>query len=551
MCETSQVSSGCAAAERRPRPAGRARRSTRRAGRGCTRRSSGSGRCGRQPERPARRAAPRGRGRGRSREVGERPVSSRGRSGWAYAAKTRTPACRRGRGRLGPPDQQDLGRRSRPRRSRSAAPRPSGSRASRSASSPHGPGVLDQQEGADGRRRAGHRLVAQQRSRRRSGSRAASGGGSPRTTSSSPSRTRRRHSTSRLCASRCGRSRGRELGAGRGPPRARAGSGRARPGSGRRAAPRAGRRRSSSTQGWPGRRRSRVVSSSSRDGEHVEQAAARAAAGAVVRKRRTSALDRGVRRRRSRTRSASSSSRSAEALGEQRRGPRGSRPGRCSSPAPSSSRRARVRSTRPRQVSWLMPMVTCSETVSWARAACGVPVGRYIDRPGSSSTSSTPSGRVHLPLLGAGGLEDEDVVGVGVHGEALRAGRREVGVGLARVAELELELGDQLGQRRPVAVQPLEDDGRAVVEQRRAPCAASTSPVSGWPARVAPRVYDDSGSTAPSWASRTAGRADRRRRQQVVGVVEREQADEVARGRCGAGARATPRPSRGRSGRRR
>ena len=102
--------------------------------------------------------------------------------------------------------------------------------------------------------------------------------------------------------------------------------------------------------------------------------------------------------------------------------------------------------------------MTCSETVSWARAACGVPVGRYIDRPGSSSTSSTPSGAVHLPLLGAGGLEDEDVVGVGVHGEALRAGRGEVGVGLAGVAELELELGDQPGQRRPVAVQALEDD---------------------------------------------------------------------------------------------
>ena len=39
-----------------------------------------------------------------------------------------------------------------------------------------------------------------------------------------------------------------------------------------------------------------------------------------------------------------------------------------------------------------MPSVTCSETVSWARAACGVPVGRYIDSPGSSSTSSAPSG---------------------------------------------------------------------------------------------------------------------------------------------------------------
>ena len=34
-----------------------------------------------------------------------------------------------------------------------------------------------------------------------------------------------------------------------------------------------------------------------------------------------------------------------------------------------------------------MPIVTCSETVSWARAAWGVPVGRYMLTPGSSSTS--------------------------------------------------------------------------------------------------------------------------------------------------------------------
>ena len=38
-----------------------------------------------------------------------------------------------------------------------------------------------------------------------------------------------------------------------------------------------------------------------------------------------------------------------------------------------------------------MPRVTCSETVSCARAAWGVPVGRYIDSPGSSRTSSGPS----------------------------------------------------------------------------------------------------------------------------------------------------------------
>ncbi len=47
-----------------------------------------------------------------------------------------------------------------------------------------------------------------------------------------------------------------------------------------------------------------------------------------------------------------------------------------------------------------MPSVTWSETVSWARAACGVPVGRYIDSPGSSRIVLDAVGRVHLPLLG-------------------------------------------------------------------------------------------------------------------------------------------------------
>ena len=112
-----------------------------------------------------------------------------------------------------------------------------------------------------------------------------------------------------------------------------------------------------------------------------------------------------------------------------------------------------------------MPSVTWSETVSWARAACGVPVGQVHREARLEQDLLGAVGAVDLPELGAGGLEDEDVVGVGVDREALRAGRREVGVGLAGVAELELELGDQPGQRRPVALQALEDDGRAVVEE--------------------------------------------------------------------------------------
>ena len=46
-----------------------------------------------------------------------------------------------------------------------------------------------------------------------------------------------------------------------------------------------------------------------------------------------------------------------------------------------------------------MPIVTCSETVSWARAACGVPVGRYIDEARLEDGLLDPVGRVHLPLL--------------------------------------------------------------------------------------------------------------------------------------------------------
>ena len=56
-------------------------------------------------------------------------------------------------------------------------------------------------------------------------------------------------------------------------------------------------------------------------------------------------------------------------------------------------------------------------------------------------------------------------MGVGVHREALGAGRGEVGVGLAGVAELELELGDQVGDRRPVALEALQHDRRALVVQ--------------------------------------------------------------------------------------
>ena len=119
-------------------------------------------------------------------------------------------------------------------------------------------GVLDQQERPHRRRGAGQRLVASTLARAHGGQRSGTVR-STATTSSSPSRTSRRHSTSRLCASSARQVGGPQLGAGRGPSRARGAASRARRGSGRRAAPRPGSPRSSSTHGWPGRRRSSVV----------------------------------------------------------------------------------------------------------------------------------------------------------------------------------------------------------------------------------------------------------------------------------------------------
>ena len=141
------------------------------------------------------------------------------------------------------------------------------------------------------------------------------------------------------------------------------------------------------------------------------------------------------------------------------------------------------------------------------------------------------------------GLEDEDVVAVGVDREALRARRREVGVGLARVAELELELGDQVASA--AASSGAAPGGRRSRPSSNAASAlrASTRPVSGLPASVAPRVYatpaapsrpGPAGPTASGSRSRSAG--GRRRRGRA--------ARPAAPGRCGGGGRGTPRPSR-------
>ncbi len=175
-----------------------------------------------------------------------------------------------------------------------------------------------------------------------------------------------------------------------------------------------------------------------------------------------------------------------------------------------------------------MPMVTCSETVSWARAACGVPVGRYMTWPGSSSGSSSPSGGCSSHCLVPAVCSTNTSWVSRVHREALRAGRREVGVGLARVAELELELRDQLDQRRERAVQPLEDHRRAVaelldrlaaVDQPGQLAAGDASRRGSSRSRAAPSRCDQPDLRGP----------DRGGRQQPVGVLEREVRRELGR----------------------
>ena len=76
----------------------------------------------------------------------------------------------------------------------------------------------------------------------------------------------------------------------------------------------------------------------------------------------------------------------------------------------------------------------------------------------------------------------------------------------------------QLGQRRPVAVQPLQDDRRPVAEEASA-LRPSTRPVTRWPASVACRVYDAAGRTfrrgrsgRPAYGSRSRSSTGRRPR---------------------------------------
>ena len=117
---------------------------------------------------------------------------------------------------------------------------------------------------------------------------------------------------------------------------------------------------------------------------------------------------------------------------------------------------------------------------------------------------------------------------VGVDGEALGPGRCQVGIGLAGVAELELELGDQSGDRRPVAVQTLEDHGRAVVEQRQR--LARVDQAGELPAgeRRGARVRRLRQHRAVLGKPHRRG-PDRGGGEQVVGVRERQQPHQIGR----------------------
>ena len=70
-------------------------------------------------------------------------------------------------------------------------------------------------------------------------------------------------------------------------------------------------------------------------------------------------------------------------------------------------------------------------------------------------------GRVDDPVLLAGHLQDEHVVGVVVRREALRRRRRDVRVDLRGMPQLLDELPREVDQRRPHPVQALEHDRRA------------------------------------------------------------------------------------------
>ena len=135
---------------------------------------------------------------------------------------------------------------------------------------------------------------------------------------------------------------------------------------------------------------------------------------------------------------------------------------------------------------------------------------------------------VHLPHLGAVGLHHEHVVGVGVDREALGPRRGEVGVGLAGMAELELQLRDQVADGRPVALQALQHDGGALVVQAHQLHRVDQpgERLAGEAAAAGERRLGQHGAVA---GDPDRGGADRGLGEQVVDVGEREHLGAVRR----------------------
>ena len=241
-------------------------------------------------------------------------------------------------------------------------------------------GVLDEQERADRGGRAGDRLAAVEAGRRAAEGHAAPDRltGRPRAAPPGPAGGPAPGCSARRAAEVGGRQRRR----GRGPRPAPAAS---RAGTSSERSPSSTRSRSPwsvSTQGRPGRRRSGVSCVEVAHREHVVQAAARAG---LLRRGQEPLRSRGRRRVR------------VDGGAARRRGPasRSASPGgQVARVVDAAGRQVLVGDLVEQPVDGAPDQAAPGELVdadgdvqagpsSWARAACGVPVGRYIDRPGS------------------------------------------------------------------------------------------------------------------------------------------------------------------------
>ena len=171
--------------------------------------------------------------------------------------------------------------------------------------------------------------------------------------------------------------------------------------------------------------------------------------------------------------------------------------------------------------------------------------GRQVDRVAGRDLDverrprSFARRRVQLPALAAERLQDEDVVRVLMEVEALRAGRGDVGVDLARMPEGELEASAEPRDGLGPSVQALEHDRRAVLDER-SHTRGVRDPLHRSRSRAARARVRGLGDPLARLHEAEERRPERRRRQEPVDVVEREQVLEPAR--LSAEADRRPRP---------